>query len=410
MKKAFTLLVILLACQKIFACAFYADTIKIRAEKDSLKVSPAILQKDSSKFDLNNFLDSLRREVKLKRLDTLTFSRSLTSAENSKSSPKINRTESLTQQIDSQTPVTTVTASADDKAPTVPNNRGSSNLLLAMLSDSVKTSAFINLTDSLSIALKRADSLRAAEFAYMESAKLRIKFMSLDSLKQTLKLNKHESLKGPLYSEIAARYMQYDTLNNKEMRINYQNAAISYTMLALHQYSKANDSTGLRICFDNLAKVYFAKRNYSQAKWFILQSNTLSREQNDVPDIIASLITLAAIKSDIKDYALATKDLNEAMQLSISHHYPKLEMDVLKNFAFLYNRLKNFPKADMALKKRDSIEASIKKDEEAALIAKVTLDSVQKKKIDSSLNKKKVLTSGYRKPSKASSVKKTASL
>jgi len=379
MKKAFTLLVILFAFQGLYASAFSVDTIKT-SHTDSLRSI-----KDSSKFDVNHFLDSLRREVKLRRLDTLTFSGT------------IAKTGSQNQ---SQAP--TMIASTDGK----PNI----NLALTMPPDNVKASALTLPADTISLALKRADSLRAIEVAYIANVKQRIKLMGLDSLKVTLKLNKYESLKGPIYSEIADRYMQYDTLSNKETRLTYQNEAISYTMLALHEYSKREDTLGLRICFDNLAKVYFAKKNYSQAKWFILQSNTLSREKNDIPNIITSLVTLAAIKSDIKDYQLAMKDLNEAMQLSVSNHYPKLEMDVLKNFGFLYSRLKDFPKAEMALKKRDSIEASIKKSEEAALIAKVAQDSLQKRKIDSSLNKKKVLTSGYRKPSKNNSVKKTASL
>jgi tetratricopeptide (TPR) repeat protein len=403
MKKAFTLLVILFVFQKLCASPFSIDTIKLTAHKDSSKANTAHIQRDSSKFDVNHFLDSIRREVKLKRLDTLKFSGDLAGIDIKKQT-SINSSGSLSHQNNGQQPA--MLASAVEK----PNSRGSANLMFSMLSDSIKTSAFILSADSLSLALKRADSLRAIEVAYIENVKQKIKLMGPDSLKATLKLNKYESLKGPIYSEIANRYMQYDTLSNKETRLTYQNEAISYTMLALHQYSKANDSIGLRTCFDNLAKVYFAKKSYPQAKWFILQSNTLSREKNDVPNIITSLITLAAIKSDIKDYILAMKDLNEAMQLSVSHHYPKLEMDVLKNFGFLYSRLKNSPKAEMALKKRDSIEASIKKGEEAALIAKVAQDSLQKRKIDSSLNKKKVLTAGYRKPSKSNSAKKTASL
>jgi tetratricopeptide (TPR) repeat protein len=406
MKKAFTLLVILFVFQKQYSSAFSTDTIKV-TRKDSLKI--ASIKKDTAQFDLNHFLDSLKKEVKLKGPDTLTYSGNLTAAKHLKSTSNINPNDDLVQN-GVQLPVTSAITSSEEKSTFVYVNHGSNNLLLAMLSDSVKTSAFINVSDSLSIALKRADSLRAVQYAFIENAKQRIKFMGLDSLKLTLRFNKYESLKGPIYTEIADRYMQYDSISNKETRLNYQNEAIDYTMLALHQYSKRNDSIGLRICFDNLAKVYFAKKNYSQAKWFILQSNTLSRVMNDVPNIITSLVTLAAIKSDIKDYALAMKDLTEAMQLSINHHYPKLEMDVLKNFGFLYSRLKNFPKAEMALKKRDSIEASIKKSEEAALIAKVAQDSLQKKKIDFSLNKKKVLTSGYKKPSKSSSAKKTASL
>ena len=51
----------------------------------------------------------------------------------------------------------------------------------------------------------------------------------------------------------------------------------------------------------------------------------LSRAKNDNPNIIASLLELASIKTDIKDYTLAMRDLNEALSISSKNHYPKLE-------------------------------------------------------------------------------------
>jgi len=59
------------------------------------------------------------------------------------------------------------------------------------------------------------------------------------------------------------------------------------------------------------------------------------------------------------------------------------------------------------LKKRDSIEESILKNEEDQL---TTQRTVQKRKLDSLQNKKKVYTSNIRKPYKNNSPKKIASL
>jgi tetratricopeptide (TPR) repeat protein len=278
----------------------------------------------------------------------------------------------------------------------------------------LKMLASIRSTDSLNakILLQQIDTTKSKQYVQvLDSLKKQFKTMDVDTLKQQVKVPKNHLFKGPMYTEIASRYLDYDTLSNKKKRSNYQNEALNYTMQALHHYSLYNDTTGMRASFDNLAKIYMAQKKYSQAKWFILQSNTLSRITNDVPNIIGSLITLSTVKSEIKDYDLAMRDLNEALQLSETNRYPKIELEVLKSYALLYSRLKNYPKEAIVLKKRDSIEESIRKQEEAKLVASVTAkDSLQRKKADSLQNKKKVYTSNIKKLYKNSSSRKIASL
>jgi hypothetical protein len=226
----------------------------------------------------------------------------------------------------------------------------------------------------------------------------------IDSLKQELNSIVDDSLKAPIYTQIASGYSKYDTIGNKKQRHNYQNLAISNTLSAIHYYSKYNDTTGLRVSFDMLAKVYHDQHKYTQAKWFILQSNTLSRAKNDNPNIIASLIELSSIKSDIKDYSLAIRDLNEALAISSKNHYPKQESQVQLHYAMLYNIMKNYAKATIALKRHNAIDDSIKKDEEARMMAKVNMkDSLQ-------LMKKKLYTISNKRSYKINSSKRIASL
>ena len=175
------------------------------------------------------------------------------------------------------------------------------------------------------------DSLRAR--VVIVKLRPRIQGMGMDSLKLLVKKYANDTLKAAVFGEIATRYMDYDTISNKRKRVSYQNNAVTYSTLAMQQYYKGGDSLGMRACFDNMAKVYYAQKKYSQAKWFILQSNSLSRGKNDIPNIITSLITLASIKSEINDYTLAMKDLNEAMGLSVKYNYQKFESQVLKNYA-----------------------------------------------------------------------------
>ncbi|WDF55513.1 hypothetical protein [Mucilaginibacter sp. KACC 22063] len=71
--------------------------------------------------------------------------------------------------------------------------------------------------------------------------------------------------------------------------------------------------------FSNLAQLYLQQNRYSEAKWFFLQSNNISRQQNNDKLTIANLVWLAGIKSEIGDFKLAQQDLTEARQMASSH-------------------------------------------------------------------------------------------
>lgn len=229
----------------------------------------------------------------------------------------------------------------------------------------------------LIFAAEKTDSLKKAE-------------VNLDSLKKQVQLSVNDSLKGELYTQIAGQYMGYDTISNKKGRIEYQEAAIANTLKAIHYFSKYNDTIGLRMSFNNLAKVYHAQKKYPQTKWFILQSNSLSRELNDNPNIITSLIELAALKTEIKDYTLAMRDLNEALALSSKNHYARQESLVQLNYAMLYSSLKNPSKSAKAMKRHLAIDDSIRKAEEAVLAARIRMaDSLAMAKKKAYLNSNK---------------------
>lgn len=200
---------------------------------------------------------------------------------------------------------------------------------------------------------------------------------TLDSLKQQLQSVTNDTLKSTLYTQIAAEYLKYDNLDSRTKRF-YQTQALNYSYLALHLYSGLSDTAGLVTTFNSLAKVYRSQKKYPQAKWFILQSNTISRAKKDIPNIMASLLVLANIKMEIKDYTLAMRDLNEALRLSKANHFPKVESTVQESYVLLYTHLKNYTKADIAAKRRDFIEDSLLKGQEV-LVAK-TQDTLQLKK------------------------------
>lgn len=205
---------------------------------------------------------------------------------------------------------------------------------------------------------------------------------NIDSLKQKLDLAQNDSLKAFLCTQLANEYMRYDVEMGKKHGHIYQNEALKYTLLAVHAYSRFNDTLNLRQSFDRLTYIYHLQGKNSEAKWFVLQSNTLSRAKNDVPNIISSLLMLAAIQTDIEDYKLARENLAEALDWSIKYHYQKEQADVQQGFVAFYERQKEYDKADEAQKLHDSITDNIKKDEEARLMTKLKqqTDSIDKKK------------------------------
>lgn len=371
MKKFFILFILLSACLKLSAFAIKINTIKLS--------------------DTTKIVDSLRKVAIEKHIDSL----------------KIPVTAA-----DTDTTKTILPVKLSDTAKMLAAVVHKDSLILYQVPEP-ELSVTIHHSDKpkLFVTIKKLDTSHADEKEIHPTNWKPVKWSKLDSLKEQVRIIPSDSLRGNLYTQIAGLYMNYDTVASGKKQISYQNLALSYTLKALHFYSRSNDSTGLRISFDHLAKVYFDQKKYSEAKWFILQSNTLSRARKDVPNTLTSLIVLADIKSANKDYDLAIKDLNEALDLSTKKSYSQVELIVLKNYAMLYSRMKNYPKEALMLKKRDSLVQTIEKQQQDSLIAKLkaTQDSIKHKSLDS-LQKKKVLTSNIKKSSKSNSTKKIALL
>jgi len=68
--------------------------------------------------------------------------------------------------------------------------------------------------------------------------------------------------------------------------------------------------------FSDLAQVYIKLHRLSEAKWYLLQSNNISRQENDDKHTISNLIYLAAVKVDIGDIPSAKADLLEARDMA----------------------------------------------------------------------------------------------
>jgi len=92
--------------------------------------------------------------------------------------------------------------------------------------------------------------------------------------------------------------------------------------------------------FRDLAQLYVLQNRLSEAKWFFLQSNIISRQQNNDKLTIANLISLAGVKSDIGDFKLAQQDLVEAGEMARSHGWLVELIEVQKQMNLIqHNRM-----------------------------------------------------------------------
>ena len=98
--------------------------------------------------------------------------------------------------------------------------------------------------------------------------------------------------------------------------------------------------------FSELAKLYIQQNRFSEAKWYLLQSNIISREQNDAHHTILNLMDLATIKSNIGDYDLAQQDLTEAQDMAVLNCYKDDLAAVNKMSLYLQQNKLNTLKTD----------------------------------------------------------------
>jgi len=185
--------------------------------------------------------------------------------------------------------------------------------------------------------------------------KLSVRAGDLDSLKQTLQTTTNDTVKADLYLKMAKAYLALKAPSYVYRERNGENA-VNCTMLALHLYSKMNDTTGIRNSYSSLSKAYRSQKQYTQAKWFMVQTSVMAKNQNDIPAMIAALVELADIKMETGDYILAKKDLSYALRLTSKYNVPDYQIIVIQNLAIADNGIKNLPE-DQDLKDAKDLTA-----------------------------------------------------
>jgi len=99
--------------------------------------------------------------------------------------------------------------------------------------------------------------------------------------------------------------------------------------------------------FSDLARLYIKQNRFSEAKWYLLQSNSISRQQNDDKHTIANLMDLALIKADMGDVVLAQQDLTEARQLASAKGWIANVSDIDKEVKYIQQNRTTASKAEL---------------------------------------------------------------
>lgn len=184
---------------------------------------------------------------------------------------------------------------------------------------------------------------------------------NIDSLQRKLDTATNNSVKAQLYTNIADELIQFNGPKTREITYAEAGKAVEYVLKAIHFNSKLDDTLAIRNNFNCLSSAYFIQHQYTQAKWFALQSLYISRNRKDVSAMINSLMQLASIKVAIKDYKMAEKDFTEAIVLSKYKNDVQRQIEIEKCLATLYDN-SNRPKLALATEKHcDFLAANIEK-------------------------------------------------
>ena len=100
--------------------------------------------------------------------------------------------------------------------------------------------------------------------------------------------------------------------------------------------------------FSQLAELFMKQNRFSEAKWYLLQSNKISREQNDDKHTIANLMDLAMVKANLGDLQQSQQDLDEARQIATTRGWTSDVADIEKeNIYIKINKSASSPKMEL---------------------------------------------------------------
>ena len=153
----------------------------------------------------------------------------------------------------------------------------------------------------------------------------------------------HSVKKLPVFTiaRPAVRPLQLDRSDYNLEAAEGRITKIAQHHMRFREYAEASYS------FNELAGLYLQQNRLTEAKWFLLQSNNLSRSQNDDKLTISNLIGLATIKSELGDFIQAQQDLAEAHELAMIRGYRDDLIQIEKKMLYIKQSRLPSPKPEV---------------------------------------------------------------
>jgi hypothetical protein len=168
-----------------------------------------------------------------------------------------------------------------------------------------------------------------------------------------LQLKKHERF--PLIDQVtdhSIARLPIATVDQPEIqelfldRSEYTFLAAEYLVMQTAQHNMRfriyNDAS---YNFSDLAHLYIQQNRFSEAKWYLLQSNVISRQENDDKHTIANLIDLALVKANTSDYVQAQQDLGEAHDIANLKGMQNIMIEIEQIAQYIKQNMQSSPKS-----------------------------------------------------------------
>ena len=114
-------------------------------------------------------------------------------------------------------------------------------------------------------------------------------------------------------AKIYAPNVVVSTLNHRVYLLDIAEAIL---LKEAKHHMRYREYTTASTDFNTLANLYMVSKRFSEAKWFLLQSNAIAKRENNDKLTITNLLDLASIKAAMGELALARTDLKEAHDLA----------------------------------------------------------------------------------------------
>ena len=249
MKKNLTLLFFLLACLKLSAYVTHTDILKLIVPviySDTSKINSAPLKDTTKLKDTSHYVDTAKVHAAVNQVDTSKLLAAVNFKDSVRSNPSIRKDSVVLSVATDSSGIFTAPSPQKETTKVMPyvynlglgytikHKDSTSNqaalfkldslnlFILTRQADSLNVLEAVRFSDSLKqqVKLKSLDSLRWAQYKHtVDSVRRDLKGMTVDSLKGQLSFAKNDVFKGPIYAEIATRYLDYDTISNKKNQV-----------------------------------------------------------------------------------------------------------------------------------------------------------------------------------------------